>query len=367
MKIIYLTDQTYLHGGIEKVLSQKANYLADSLGDEVIIITYNQNENLPCYSFSTKVEMIDLHVNYEIGKSYFHPVNLKKVPNHRLALTKVLQKLNPDVIISSSFGPDFYFLPFVEKQIPKIKEFHATRFFSSQVDTLKMKMMKMMNDYIETKFTRLVILNEDERGFYKSQNIVVIPNPAEFDGNVCSLEKKAIISAGRISYQKNFEDLIEIGKKIFQELPDWEIHIYGDDYVGKQKALQVIIDDYHLNKNIFFKGTTSDLKKTFLNYSIYAMTSNHETFPMVLLEALSVGLPVVSYDCPTGPSRIISDSEDSFLVPCKNIDVFAEKLKLLMQSGNLRKEMGQKGIENIKRFSIEKVMLQWKELFKALQ
>ena len=121
-----------------------------------------------------------------------------------------------------------------------------------------------------------------------------------------------------------------------------------------------------MQNNVFFKGTTSDLKNTFLDYSIYAMTSNHETFPMVLLEALSVGLPVVSYNCPTGPNRILTDNEDSFLIPYKNLDIFVEKLKELMQNENLRQTMGQKGLKNVQRFSIDKVMQQWKDLFTNL-
>ena len=96
------------------------------------------------------------------------------------------------------------------------------------------------------------------------------------------------------------------------------------------------------------------------------MTSETECFPMVLLEALSVGLPVISYDSPTGPKHILTNNEDSFLVPYKNLDIFVEKLKKLMQNENLLQEMGEKGLRNVRRFSIEKVMHQWKDLFISL-
>lgn len=366
MKILYLTDQIFLHGGVEKVLSQKANYLADELGDEVTIVTYRQQKQKPVYNVSDKVQLIDLGVDYEIATSYFHPHNLIKIPSHFRRLQKVLKDLQPDVIISSNYGPDFYFLPYLQRQIPKIKEFHTTRYFSSKATSSKGKVMKIINDYIETKFTRLVILNEDEQPFFNTGNLTIIPNPAQLSDSICQLDKKRIISAGRISYQKNFEDLIEIGEKLLRNFPDWQIHIYGDDYLGRQEALQQNINNLNLHDNIFLKGTSSDLKSTFLDYSIYAMTSNHETFPMVLLEALSVGLPVISYDCPTGPSRILKDNIDSFLVPYKNLDIFVEKLTELMQNENLRYEMGQKGLENVQRFSIEKVMQQWKDLFTSL-
>ena len=140
MKILYLTDQTYFHGGIEKVLSQKANYLAEVSGDEVTIVTYNQQNKIPVYSFSEKIRMIDLEINYEIGKSYFHPVNLKKIPKHRNALKKIIREIQPDVVVSCSFGPDFYFIPSLEKQFPKIKEFHSSRhFYSQNISSIKDK------------------------------------------------------------------------------------------------------------------------------------------------------------------------------------------------------------------------------------
>ena len=126
------------------------------------------------------------------------------------------------------------------------------------------------------------------------------------------------------------------------------------------------IKEVGLQNQIKFKGITSDLKKEMNNYSIYAMTSETECFPMVLLEALSVGMPVISYDAPTGPKHILRNEEDSFLVPYKNLNIFVQKLKKLMQNENLRQEMGQKGAENVKRFNIKIIMQQWEDLFKNL-
>lgn len=366
MKILYLTDQTYLHGGIEKVLSQKTNYLADVSGDEVFIVTYNQQSKQPIYHFSEKITMIDLAINYEISRSYFHPKNLKKIPKHLSALKTVLKKIKPDVVISSSFGPDFYFIPFAEKQIPKIKEFHTTRFFRSDLNSFKQKNIKKLSEFIEKKYDKLVILNEDERKFYKSENIEIIPNPAAASKSISKVDKKKLISAGRISYQKNYEDLITVAKFLKKDFPDWEIHIYGEDYLNRKRALEKNILTLGLEDFIQFKGTTADLKFTFLDYSIYLMTSNFETFPMVLLEALSVGLPIVSYDCPTGPSRIITNKSDGFLVEYKNLDIFTEKLRLLMQDENLRQKMGKNAIQNVKRFEINIVMQKWKNLFNEL-
>lgn len=367
MKILYLTDQTFLHGGVEKVLSQKANYLAEVMNDDVTIVTYRQQNHKPVYPFSDKIKFVDLKVNYDIAKSYFYPNNLKKIPHHRSALKKIFQQLKPDVIISSSFGPDFYFLPYLEKQIPKIKEFHGSRYFyDKQEKTLKKKLLHRLNKITEQKYHRIVVLNASEIPFYNNSKISVIPNPAELSGERASHSSKKIVAAGRISQVKNFGDLIKGFSRINKEFPDWEVHFFGEDYLGTQLKLEKQISKLGLHDQIKFKGVSSGLKEEMQNYSIYAMTSETECFPMVLLESLSVGLPVISYDCPTGPQHILKNEEDSFLIPYKNLDIFTEKLKLLMRDVELRKVMGAKGLNNVQRFHIGKVMLQWKELFKSL-
>jgi len=367
MKILYLTDQTHTHGGIEKVLSQKANYFADLAGDEVIIATYNQRKLPSCYRFSEKITFIHLEINYRAGKSFWHFENLLKIIHHRAKLNGIIKEIRPDVVVSSSFGVDRFFIPFLERNIPKIKEYHFTKHFLSQQKSVKKFFLDKINNFIDQSYHQVVILNEDERKFYHTNNITIIPNPAELDAPQAPLTKKNIIAAGRIIYQKNFEHLIEVGFKISREFPDWQIHIYGDDYLGRKDILQNKIDQLSLRNTVIFKGTSADLKKTFLDYSIYALTSNYETFPMVLLEALSVGLPVVAYDCPTGPSRILKNNEDSYLIPYKNINIFVDKISILMADEKLRKEMGNKAVRNVQRFAIEKVMGQWKNLFNELK
>lgn len=364
MKILYLTDQIFLHGGVEKVLSQKANYLVNVLGDEVTIITHNQKNRKPIYEFSPKIKFIDLNVNYEISKSYYHPYNLKKIPHHISALKKVLKDLKPDVIISCHFGPDFYFLPYLEKPVPKIKEFHSSRYFyTAEPQTLKTKFLSYLMLSTEKKYDQLVLLNESERQFYRSENITVIPNPAEISDIRADLTSKKIMAAGRISPVKNFGDLIEAFSAASENNPEWELHFFGKDYIGTKTKLEQKISKCGLQHQVKFRGVAADLKKEMQNYSIYAMTSESECFPMVLLEALSVGMPVVSYNSPTGPQHILKNEEDSFLVPYKNLDIFTEQLKILMQKEELRQEMGKKASENAVRFDIEVIMLQMKKLF----
>lgn len=369
MKILINTDQIYLHGGIEKVMATKVNYWAGLSGVEVVIVTTEQQSHPPCYSLDAKVKCIDLGINYSRSKSYFSKENLKKAINHYQKQKQLLKELQPDIIISPNFNFDHYWLPFIKQKAKLMKERHGSRYFE-EVQRKKGSFVKKIKfelvDWIDARYDRIVVLNEDEKKYVQSNNAVVIPNPVAPSSLKADLSKKQVIAAGRISPVKGFGDLIEAWALIQSEFSDWQLHFYGQDYLGTQKKLQSQIDRLNLHQSVFFKGNVDDLLKTMKDYSIYSMTSESECFPMVLLEALSVGLPVVTYDSPTGPRNIVTHNQDAFLVPYKNIPNFAQQLAVLMKDEVLRQQMGQKGQVNVKRFSLDQVMQQWNDVFDSL-
>lgn len=366
MRIMYLTDQVFLHGGVEKVLSQKANWFADINGDEVWIVTTRQQEREPVYRFNSKIKWRDLGVDYQIKNSYFSKVNLRKIPAHFRKLKNAIKEINPDVIVSCNFAPDFYFLPKLSPQIPKIKEFHGSRALRREPKGIKSKALSLLDFKTEAMYDALAVLNPDELRYFPSGNPVVIPNPAENSIYCADIKAKKILAAGRISPVKNFAELIEIFSMVTDGFPEWQLHIYGEDYLSTQEKLENLISKYSLNDKIFFKGVSTNLKQTMQDYSIYAMTSETECFPMVLLEALSCGLPIISYDCPTGPANIVSDDSDGILVPNKKMNSFAEALKKIMANETLRENFSLSGRENVRRFEVDKVMKKWESLFKSL-
>ena len=364
MKIIFLTDQTYLHGGIEKVLSTKANFLAEKYHHQVTVVTTEQKGNNPCYSFSEKIDHRDIAVNYRRDKSFFHPLNLIKAIKHFFKIKKLIKQLQPDVLVVSNYSFDFYFLPYILPNIPKIKEFHSSRYLDANRETpknIKEKVMAILSRNAENKYHQLVVLNPAEKEFYNSKKITVIPNPVPMSDLKVNVQNKKIIAVGRISPVKNFGELIDIFNEVRNELKDWELHFYGEDYLETQKKLEQKIAEYQLEQQVKFMGTTDNILKTMQEYSVYAMTSETECFPMVLLEALSVGLPIISYNCPTGPQFIISNNEDGFLVQHK--EEFKLKLKKLTSDVELRQCFSQNGKEHAKRYSDQEVMKLWNNLF----
>ena len=371
MKIVFSTDQVYLHGGIEKVLTEKANYFAEVFGYDVIILTTEQRNRPSCYFLSRKVILLDLGINYIRSKSYFDKTNLVKVPGHFRKLKQSLKELNPDVIIVCNYSFDFYWLPFLLKKIPKWKEYHSSRYFIHQQRLNNQSFLKRIkygfNDWFESKYNKLILLNPDEKLFYKTGNKVVIPNPVPINEElVAPLKNKRVLAAGRISPVKGFEKLIKAWNIINQKYPDWQLHIYGEDYLNTKQKLQSLIDQWGLEDGVYFKGMTNNMVDTMLDYSIYALSSKTECFPMVLLESLSVGLPVVSFDCPTGPRNIITDGIDGFLAEDQNIALLAEKILALIEDKEKRIEMGIQAKKNSHRFANEHIMKQWQKLISDL-
>lgn len=361
---MFSTDQTYLYGGAERILVRKANYMVKQ-GYEVIIVTTNQRSRFPCYYLDEKVQQIDLAINYHNGLSYLHPKNSLKVISHYLRVKKLIKDLHPDVWVVCNYAFDFYFLPFLNRHVFKIKEFHNSQ-YTRKIKGVRKSFFQNLGGRLKVAMERtydvLLVLNEDESHYFNSGNCIVIPNFVEIPEQQAQLEKKQVLAAGRIAPVKGFDELIKIWKQVAGDFPDWELHIYGEDYLDTKRRLMELIVNLHLENSVFIKDPVPDLGTIMKNYSLYAMTSETECFPMVLLEALSVGLPIVSYDCPNGPRNIITNGVDGVLIKNKSKEDFATALKKLMKEVALRKKMGSAAKVNAQRFAVEPVMEQWKQL-----
>ncbi|WP_025739378.1 glycosyltransferase family 4 protein [Aquimarina pacifica] len=367
MKIVFIIDQVYLHGGIERVLSIKANYFASLQDTEVYIITSEQKNQKPCYEFDDKIIFEDLEINYERRKSYFHPTNLKKLPKHIFGVRSAIKRIQPDVIVVCSHSTDTYFMPFINKKVPKIKEFHYSKHIEiknrNNPKRPHKKYFFKFTDFVEKKYDQLVILNKDEASYYKSNNTRVIPNPLTFYPSTTSqVSNPIVIAAGRIAQVKGYDILIDIWSSVYKKNKDWQLHIYGSGEPAYIKMLQDKIDGYGLQNVVILKGATDSIQSKMLDSSIFAMTSHNECFPLVLLEAQACGLPIVSFDCPNGPRNIIS-SDSGILIPLYDNAIFSEQLLNLMKDPDTLRRLGEHARENASNFKLESVMQLWRKLF----
>jgi glycosyltransferase involved in cell wall biosynthesis len=368
MKIVFLIDHIYLHGGIEKVLAEKANYFVDVLKYEVTILTTQQDNKPSCYPLSDKVKLMDLGINYNRSKSYFHISNLKKIFYHFSNRRKFLKSINPDFVIVVNHDFDFYWIPFLHKTSKKIKEYHNSQYTRQEgLPSIKKKLLDKITRFVENKYDVLVVLNKDEQMFFKSSNTIVIPNPISIPTFQSKLDKKKVLAAGRISPVKGFDRLMEIWALVLTDYPAWELHIYGEDYLDTQSKLEEQIVKLGIEKNVSFRGVTKNITDTMLDYSLYLMTSYTESFSMVIVESLSIGLPVVAFDVPTGPRNLITNNVDGVLVENNDIESYSRIVSNLILDTSKRKIMGLEAKKNSLYFENANIMTKWSELLNKLK
>lgn len=378
MKITYLINSLKNPGGMERVLVNKANYFVEKFGYEVFIITTDQNGEENFYKLNKNVQCINLKINYfeDFKKSFLYRIIpfLQKQRLHKKLLEKKLLELKSDFVISLGCE-DTYFLPKIKDNSLKIREFHFGKNFRKEyVKSFSRGKLYKLKAYIDTlkeeklveKYHKIILLTKEDLKLWKNnKKLKVIYNSIsripEFSSNC---KNKKIISVGRLDGQKGYDSLIETWKKVIEKNKDWTLEVYGEGI--DKKSLEKKIKKYNLEKNFLLKGITDRIEEKYYESSIYVMSSRYEGFGMVLIEAMANGLPVVSFDCLSGPRDIINNNIDGYLVKSGDTEALAEKLLDLMENEEKRKKFGQEAKKNILRFSEDKIMKEWKELFEDL-
>ena len=378
MKIVYCLPSLHNSGGIERVLSLKANYLADIKGWDIHIVTTGQKGLTSFFAFSPRILFYDLNINYDELNSFKSKIlyQRSKKKKHRDALSKLLNELKADIVVSM-FTNEVSFLPELKDGSKKVVELHFSKYFRNLHDrfnhaNLLQKMISRILNYRD--FSKLglydkfvVLTEEDKRNWKGMKNIEVIYNPMSFSSdNLASLDSKNVLAIGRLVPQKGFDMLIEIWKQIETEREkDWQLNIYGNgpDY----KYLSEKIKAYHLEDSIHILEPVKDVRPVYANSSIFCFPSRYEGFGMAIVEAMACGLPVISFKSPCGPSELIKEGVSGELVENYDIHAFAQKLLFLMQNEKIRKDYGKAASEETKeRFNIETIMEQWVALFQTV-
>ena len=205
---------------------------------------------------------------------------------------------------------------------------------------------------------------EEQELWPELNNTVVIHNYQEMECKVpATLKHNRVIAVGRYTYQKGFDLLVEAWKLVADKHPDWSLHVYGE---GNRAELAKRISELDLTKSFMVNGRTDSIIEKYLESSIFVLSSRYEGFGMVLTEAMSCGVPPVSFACPSGPRDIITHGVDGLLVENGNIDHLAQNICTLIENEDLRKVMGGNARESVKRFRKEVIMAEWKQLFEEL-
>jgi glycosyltransferase involved in cell wall biosynthesis len=206
---------------------------------------------------------------------------------------------------------------------------------------------------------------EDYERVAPGARVVRIPNAVHsLKQKPSTCASKIAIAAGRFRGQKGFDMLIPAFAKAVEEHPDWQLRIFGDG--ERRKQLRDLVNEYHMYNHIFLMGLTDQLDEELAKGSMYVLSSRFEGLPMVMIEAMSHALPVVSFDCPTGPADVLTDGKEGLLVPPKDVDGLARAMSRLMADEGLRAEMGDAALMTVQNYSPEAIHAQWTELFEQL-
>lgn len=378
MKIVYCTDSICYVGGISRITIAKASALADIPDNEVWIVVTDNNKDLTL-PINPKVHVVDLQVNYYSddwkGKLYVLKGILYKRRLHKQKMKILLEQIQPDIVVATGTS-EKYFLPSIRLSSHPafIREMHFFRHYrKASANNWFSRLLAIAGDCVDYRmhihqYDKIVVLtNEDKQTNWDNDaKVCVIPNPlTEVSELRSTLKNHKVIAAGRLSYPKNFASLIRIWSIVHERYPDWTLEIWGSG--GYQEQLLAQINDLHLQECVFLKGQTSAILSKMADASIYALSSIFEGLPLVIVEAMSVGLPIVAFDCSTGPKDVISDSIDGFLVPVGDEQQFAERLSELMSNIELRTKMGDNAIKKAERYMIGPIIQSWMELFEQLK
>ena len=374
LKIVYLTPALYMAGGVERVLTLKANYFAEHFGYDITIILTDGDGKPLFYPLSDKVKVLNLNIGFEelwtcsFVKKIF--VYLNKQRLYKKKVEAELMRIRPDITVSL-LRREINFISSIKDGSRKIGELHVNRanyrnFEAGDANFIKNLFARFWMRSLVAKLKRLdrfvVLTNEDKQAWPELSNVIAIPDPLSFVPTQKSeLTQKRVIAVGRYVYQKGFDLLLQAWARVEMLHPDWQLAIFGDGdrTPYQQQAALLGLSPQRCQLN----GPTSNIQQEYANSSLFVFSSRFEGFGMVLVEAMACGLPVISFACPCGPKDIVKHGEDGLLVENGNVEALAVALSQLMSNEALRRSMSVAAQGNVQRFGMQQIAERWRAVF----
>ena len=342
-------------GGAERVISEMANYWAKE-GKNVSILALKREK--PFYSLHPEVQYIELGLAV---KSRFFFDGLVHGIYEVKAISKTLKRNNIEVAIS--FFADINILSVMAARIahiPVIISERSNPFFVklSYKWVIARKLFYRLANY-------LVVQTEAVKPYYKNFGVKVtnIPNPLPGIEVDKTNKEKMILAVGRLEKLKGFELLIEAFKEA--GLPyEWKLKVIGE---GKYRdTLIKYRNEAGLNDKVIFPGRIKDMGEVYGKASIFVLSSRYEGFPNALIEAMSAGLPVISFNCKYGPNEIIDHRENGILVDNQNTNMLAKEIHDLVYNENEQVRLGKNASKVKEKYSCRKIMEKWEEVIDSI-
>ncbi|AIY13937.1 glycosyltransferase [Cellulophaga baltica] len=353
--IAFLLTVVSKRGGISRVTSILTDELERTGLYDIHIISYstidengyNWNENLNYHTL--------LGEKMSMKKGL-----LKSIPKLRTILSK--NNITTLIAAGSIVGPLGVFSTLFNKT--KLIYWSHSSFRGSANNKYR-----LINEQFTAIFSKhLISLTKEDKKNYKNstlaKNVCQIYNAIDSEllkQNISyNSESNKIISVGRLTYQKNFEGLIDVANELSKQNNDFVWDIYGSG--ENEKMLLAKIKENNLENKIFLKGQSNNLYNLYNDYCMMVMTSRYEGFPMSLIEGLACKLPLVSYDIPTGPNEIIRDDINGFLIEPFNKENMADKINVLLRDSAKRSFFSENNENYIDEYKMEYILKKWNDL-----
>ena len=364
------------YGGIEKSIAALANLLVDDY--EVEIISSYQLLDKPAFEIDPRVEIRYLITKFKPNREawkasikHLRPISFVKesfnsvmtLALRRSTMIRAIENCHSDIIISTRDLFNTWLGTYGKRSCYKIgwehNHYHGDMSYADKVtkSAKNLDALVLVSDSLR-KFYKKQLANTKCKCFYVPNILDTVPE------HLSKLNEKRLISVGRLSREKAYEDLLDVFQLIHKKEPSWRLDIIGD---GAQKNL--------LGDRIFAEGWTDCVKlhgfqdKTYINNllsksSIYLMSSITESFGIVLIEAMSHGLPCVAFDSAEGATELIEDGKNGFLISYRNKEEYAKKVIELIQDKKERTQLGKNGRETSLCFTSDKVKRDWMKVLK---
>lgn len=349
MKLLMLGGNFNNAGGTERVGSIVANGLSEA-GYDIVLASMSCGDK-PFFPLNKEIKVTSLFNSP--GRSLY------RTPSLIYKIRKLLKDEKIDILIVVETMSVLFTLPAV---IGLPVKHICWEHFNFKSDLGK-KGRRIARQVAARYCDSVVTLTERDKEYWLAgtqhkNQITAIPNPCPFpvQDNIYPQQSKVVLAVGRLAKQKGFDYLLQAWLKVIKYAPDWQLKIVGE---GEERAsLSQFIADNNLADSVELVGNTDNVQKYYEQAAIFCLSSRFEGFPMVLLETLSFGLPVVSFDCDTGPAEILDGTGSILVKPC-NTDLLADGLNELIADIDLRESISIASKDKAKKYQSDQILGSW--------
>lgn len=352
--IVILCSYLNFAGGYERIIVDTANLFSQK-GIRTSLVILGDTEK-SFYPISDHVHVIQKPIHFGITEKGNMITRKIKMIGDILTLKKLLKEIKADTVICTEY-------PFVvgailsgAKRYSRVISWEHTHYNGTKRNFFWQQLFK----FAYPKLDIIVCLNREEETYFKKlSNTCIIPNFTQNkSGSYAQPYSKKILSIGSLIPRKGIDLLLIAAKKVLSEHNDWQWKLIGSGEM-KNQVLSFIKSEKLEDRFILQASVSSNLNTEYASASFFVLSSRSETLPMVLLEAMSFGLPCISFDCPSGPSAIINSDDNGILVEKENAEKLALAISSLIIDDEKRKKMGENALESSKSFSPDLVFKLW--------